>query len=297
MNRILVLFLVIGLLIAGCGKRPAAVVNGEEISMEDFERQLAQRREAHRLQGAEVDERALREAVIQEMIGRRLLLQVAREKGITVSDEELQERINRIENTIGKENLAKNLQQWGVTEEQYRKNLRETIMIEKLINQLVPEDSITEEDMKKYYRESQTPFLKPERVQVRLLQTKTEQQARDIYEEWKKSGLNFDEFVAKMKQPEGVAVTGYGWIEPDLFGGVIRDALKELKEGEVGGPYKGTDGYYIIRVKKREPEKVLSYEEAKEQIKNRMLIDRRLAMRAHLIEERKKKSEIKVFVE
>jgi parvulin-like peptidyl-prolyl isomerase len=282
--------------ITSCSKKPAAIVNGEEISREDFQRQLNQRIEAHKAQGVPVDEKALKEAVIQEMIGRRLLLQAARERNITVSDEELKETLEEMKNRFGEQKIQDSLRRWNLTEEQYRQRVKESLMIKKYINQLVPDDSITEEDMKKFYNESPKPFIKPERVQVRIIQVNTEEEAQKIYEEWKKSKIDFDEFADKLAKEKRAVVTQYGWVQPNFFTGPIRDALKELKEGEVGGPYRGKDGYYMLRIKKREPEKVMSYEEAKDQIKATLLMQRREATRAHLIAERKKKSEIKIYI-
>ncbi len=113
----------------------------------------------------------------------------------------------------------------------------------------------------------------------------------------KDEGLDFDAMGEKLKAENRAVVSDYGWARPDFFKGAIADALKELKEGEYGGPYKGKDGFYLLRVKQREPESVLPYEEAKDQIKALLISQKRQAMMAHYIEEKRKKSDIKKFID
>ncbi len=301
-QRMLVFAMVVMVLFVGaCSKKRdvAAVVNGEVITMKDFQRQLEQRKAAHAVEQASYDEKAMKEAVINEMIGRRLLVQAAREKGITVTEEEVNKAFEDMVKRIGgQDRLKEAMKKWDLTEEKIKNNLRESLMIDKYIAELVPEDSIKEEDMKKFYKESPKPFVEPDQVYVRLVQTNSEEKAKEILKKWKDSGKDFDKFAEGLQNDKDVLVTNYGWASVDAFGGVFGQALKELKPGEVGGPYKGTKGgYYIIRVKKRKQGKPIPYEKAKDQIKQILLMQNRQAMRTHLIEERKKKADIKIYVD
>jgi len=280
-----------------CSKKTAAIVNGEEISMKDFKRQLEQRIQVHTAEQASYDEEAMKKAVIEEMIGRKLLVQAAREKGIKVTEEELQKAYtDMIKRLGGKDKLEEAMKKWDLTEEKIKANLKDSIMINKYLAELVPEDSITEEEMKKFYKESPKPFIEPDQVYVRLVQTSTQQEAEEVLKKWKESGKDFDEFVESLPKDK-VMVSNYGWVSVNVFRGAIGQALKELKPGEVGGPYKGTKGgYYILRVKKRKAGKLMPFDKAKEQIKQILLMQKRQAMRKHIIEERKKKAEIKIYV-
>jgi len=286
------------LFLISCSKKTAAVVNGEEISMKDFKRQLAQRIQVHTSEQASYDEDAMKKAVIEEMIGRKLLVQAARDKGIKVTEEELQNAYaNMIKRLGGEDKLKEAMKKWDLTEEKIKANLRDSIMINKLLAELVPEDSITEEEMKKFYKESPKPFIEPDQVYVRLVQTSSEQEAQDILKKWKASGKDFDKFVEGLPKDK-VMVSNYGWVSVNAFRGAIGQALKELKPGEVGGPYKGTKGgYYILRVKKRKTGKLMPFEKAKPQVKQILLMQKRQAMRKHIIEERKKKADIKIYVD
>jgi len=70
--------------------------------------------------------------------------------------------------------------------------------------------------------------------------------------------------------------------------------MKTAKIDQVYGPYKGKDNsYYLFKIKKREASKVLSFEEAKPQIKAMMLQQRRQELMAHLVDVNRKKAKIK----
>lgn len=294
---IFVSLIIVGIFfLSGCSKKPAAVVNGEEISMDDFQMQLKQRLLSHKTTGINVNKRELKDAVINELIGRKLLLQIAREKGIKVSDEELNKTVESIKSTVGDEKLNKFLKDMNMTEQEYREQTRDSLVIRKLISTLVPEDKITEDMMKKYYKNRPTPYIKPERVYVRLIQVNTEAEAKEIMNELKED-TDFDRVANRLEAEKKAAVTDYGWAQPDTFSSEIKDALKNVKKGQYGGPYKGKEGYYILRVKDRKPEKVMSYEEARDLIKRELLAKQRQATVAHLIAERKKKADIKINIE
>ena len=287
--------------ISSCSKKqearkgPAAVVNGEEISMEAFQKRLKQRLEFHRKNASKVDEKELKNAVINEMISERLLLEAAKEKGIEVNDEEIDKAIKEYKKRNGKK-LEDYLKKWNISEEEFKREVKNQMLINKLIAELVPEDSIKEEDIKDYYKNAEKPLMKPERVEVKLIQIMDEKEAKKIVEEIKKKGMDFDRLGEKLKKENKAIVSDYGWVQPRFFRGEIGDALKTLKEGEVGGPYPGKEGFYILKIRKREKARPMTYEEAKEQIKRILLNKRRQAMKTHIVQERKKKAKIVVNV-
>ena len=278
-------------------KGPAAIVNGEEISMKDFQTRLKQRLEFHRKTAEKVDEKRIKNAVIQEMISEKLLVAAAKDNGIEVTDEDVQKAIDNFIKAQGKDKLDAYLKKWNISEDKFKEQVRNQLMINKLIKKLVPDDSITDKDMKEYYKNAKKPLMKPERVEVKLIQVMTKEEADKIKQELDKK-KDFDRIGEELKKQKnkGTVVSNYGCIEPRLFSGEIGDALKNMKEGEVGGPFKGKEGYYFLKIRKREKKRPMSFEEARDQIKRILLNQRRQAMRAHLIEERKNKSKIIINV-
>lgn len=296
MRNILVLLSIASFFVFyGCSK-PAAVVNGEEISMKTYRMALDENKQQHALPGKEVNESQLKDAVIQQLIGERLLVQAAKEKNVTVSDEEVSGEYDRMVTAIGRSEFEKRLKEKGISAEGFRARLKDQILARKFVDSLVPEDKVTEEDMKEFYKGTPKMFIHPLRVFVRLIQTSTEDEAKSIMAELENKGADFDAIADRLMKGKKAVVTDYGWTEPGFYSPDIAEALKEIKKGGFGGPFKGKEGFYILRVKDKKAETPMSFEEAKAQIKNMILSERRQAAVSHLITERKKKATIKINI-
>jgi len=293
----IIMLCIFSLLAVNACSKPAAEVNGEKISMKTFRRALAARMRQHSAAGTTVSEKQLREAVMERLIGDRIILQAAREKGISVTDQEVDTIVNRMKDTFGLEALQNALRDKDMTMEEYRAGVREKLIIDKFINSLVPDDSIREEQIREYYKNSPRPFMMPERVHVRLIQAPTKEEADSIVERIKKKGNRFDKVADALKKEGKIAVTEYGWVNPSLFSDDIADALRTIKKGSFGGPYKGRDGYYILRVRDRQKERPKTFEEAHDEIRRLLLTQRRQAMMTHLIAEKRKKADIRINID
>ncbi|GBD98242.1 peptidyl-prolyl cis-trans isomerase D [bacterium BMS3Abin07] len=288
--------LFISLVFYGCS-RPAAEVNGEKISMKTYKKAMELRLGQHSLQGTKIKESQMKDAVIQQLIGERLLLQVAREKNISVSEDKISDQLDKMKKFIGEKSFNSLLKKEGITVDEYKTRLKTSLTIQRLIRSLVPEDSISEKEMRKFYKNSPRPFIKPRKVMVRMIQTKTEEQAKAIIKDLKSEKGAFDRIAEKLKKDGTAVVSAYGWVNPSFFPKEISAALKNMKKGTYGGPYRGKDSFYIFRVKDRHKERPEKYEEAKNEIKTILLNQRRQAMIAHLVNEKKKKATIKINID
>lgn len=275
----------------GCEK-PVAEVNGEKISKKSYEIVLNESKRQHSAAGNTVTGDALRDSVIQQLIGETLLLQSAKADNITVSDKELQEEFMKIESAAGKENMTEQLKKKGITVQDFKDRLRRQMVLRKYINSLVPEDSVSEDEMKDFYKQTPKMFINPKQVNVRLIETSDENQANSIMKELKKKEVSFDKLADRLQKEQKATVTSYGWTDPSFYSESIREGMNSLAKGSYGGPYKGKGSFYIVRVKDRKKESPKTYEEAKEDIKQLLLGQRRNATFMHLIEEKKKQAKI-----
>ncbi|UCG77691.1 MAG: SurA N-terminal domain-containing protein [Nitrospirota bacterium] len=284
------------LIMSGCAK-PAAEVNGEAISKKRFERVLNDRSSQHTMPDAKVDTSKLKDAVIQQLIGEKLLLQAARDNNIVVTDDDLNGKFDDIVKMFGEDRFKAQLSERDMTLDEYKQELRERMTIDMYMENLVPGDSIDEKDIKEFYKNSPRPFIMNERVNVRLIQLQDKAKAESIISEIVDAGkAGFDKVADRVKEQKRATVTDYGWVNPDFFSGEIQKALKELKTGGYGGPFASKDSFYLLRVKDREKERPKTFEEAKDEIRALILNEKRQGMYVHLIEERKKKADIKIHV-
>jgi len=125
---------------AFANRGPAAVVNGVEISREDFEANRSQVQESATGQGADINDpevmTQINNQAIETLINTELLRQEAQELNITVSNEEISARRSEIvEQVGGEEMLATRMTEIGITEEGLVSDIRDELIIQKLFAQ------------------------------------------------------------------------------------------------------------------------------------------------------------------
>lgn len=275
----------------GCEKKPVAEVNGEGISRKMLELKIEERVREHEERGAvSVDRTALRPAVLEQMISETLLLQGARAANIAVPDEDVQKEIHGMSQRMGRERFEQRLSDRSLTVEEFAVIVRENLMKERFAESLFTADDITGEEMLRFYRESPRPFIKPESVNVRFIHTTFKLDAEALMKKIKKRS-DFDR-VSDAAEEQGHTVSNYGWASPDMFSPEISDALRKLKPGGYGGPYKGREGYYIFMLKERQKERPKTFEEARDEIRSLLLQKKRAAAVLHWVSAKRKQAAV-----
>jgi foldase protein PrsA len=277
--------------IGGCAK-PAATVDGKGISKEKIDLHMKDRLQEHKLQNASVDQKKMQDAILQELIGEQLALNEAAAKGIKISDAEVDKEIDLLRKKIGEEQYQKALKDKGVTPESYRNRRREQMTLMRFIESFAKRDDISEEQVKNVYKSSEKPFLKPARVNMKIVEFQTEEAARAAAAELKQTKADFDEYAKKLSADKKVSVTDYGWVSPDFFSPSMAASIKSLKEGQQGGPYQGKTGFYLVRVKERQDESVSSFDEVKESIRSSLLQQKRGEAYMQWLEQKRKTAKI-----
>lgn len=290
------ILLAAGFLIStGCSK-PVATVNGKKIDKATLDLHLKEKVQDHKLRNVTIEKEKLREAVLQELIGEKLMLDEAAAQGIKVSDEEINKEIDAIKKNIGDEQFTKALKEKEITLDAFKKRTREKMLLAKFVENLAKEDSVSEEEMSAYYKDSQKPFMKPSRVFMKMMEFASEAEAMATAEDMKKNIIDFDDMAKKLADENKASVTDYGWVTPDFFSHSMADAIKNLKVGRHGGPYKGQKSYFLIKVKEKEDEGIAKFDEVKDNIRNILLAQKRQAAVAHWIELKKKTSKIEIHL-
>ena len=284
-----VLFLISFL--GGCSK-PAATVDGKAISKEKVDLHMKDRLQEHKLQKVSVDQKKMKDAILQELIDEQLALNEAAARGIIISDAEVDKEIDLLRKKIGEEQYQKALKDKGLTPESYRSRVRDRIALTRFVESFVKTDDITEEEMRDFYKNSSKPFLKSARVNMKIVEFQTEDAARTAVSEMQKTKADFDDYAKKLDTEKKASVTDYGWVAPDFFSPSMASSIKMLKEGQQGGPYKGKTGYYLVRVKERQNEGISTFEEVKETIRAGILQQKRGDAYMQWLEQKRKTAKI-----
>ncbi len=118
----------------------AAVVNDEVITLRQLQKQASQAQMQLQSQGIPVpDPDTLKKQVLQRMISQHLELQEAKNQGIEVHDEDLQEAVKTIaeRNNVSPEVMRRHIESSGMKWDDYLDELRQEVLIDMLRQRMV----------------------------------------------------------------------------------------------------------------------------------------------------------------
>lgn len=102
-----------------------ATVNGEIIPLADYEAELARYKSAQTALGLSVTDEDAAQAVLDDMIAQTLLAQGARAAGLSITESDLQSRVDALAQSLGgADQLSAWMSAHGYTEESFRASLR-----------------------------------------------------------------------------------------------------------------------------------------------------------------------------
>jgi SurA N-terminal domain len=139
-----------------------AEVNGEEVTREEFaplyQAQLEQATmQAQQMGGEKPDEAALQKQTAENLVDTELLSQEAEARGITVSEEDVDEELAAIaeQNQLGStDELLAALEKQGTTEDQARTQLETQVMVEQLVADEAGPLETSEKDLRALYQQA-----------------------------------------------------------------------------------------------------------------------------------------------
>ncbi|MFP7170544.1 SurA N-terminal domain-containing protein [Terribacillus sp. 7520-G] len=135
-----------------------ATVNGTEIKGEEYNSLLSSAQQQAQASGTDptTDDAAkeLKDQVLKSLVGNELLLQEAENKNYEVSDKEVDEELKSAKDQFEDEDKFKEaLKATGSTEEEYKQQLKEGLLVTKYVDKELSPKEVTEDDMKTYYEE------------------------------------------------------------------------------------------------------------------------------------------------
>jgi parvulin-like peptidyl-prolyl isomerase len=270
------------------------------VTRDEVQRLLADPRARRQLQQElgvpEPDRTALEGLAVQKLIKHRLILQEARRRGITVTEQDLSRA------TVALRRRFKDLKSFGAwltAQGLDDKTLRETIRAQLLTNRvraaLVEGVHLTEEQMQGYYEAYKDDLKTDEGVRLRIVAVQVKTMAEELVAAVQR-GADFDRLMQErslhVRTPSGA---DEGWVSVQTLPPALREAVSALQAGETGGPVPSGTEFLLVRVEERRPAHTMSLTEAQPQIKHRLLAEKqRKAMQAWLAEQ-EKQAQIEVF--
>jgi len=260
--------------LAGCGDDDvAARVNGEVIKLTELDSQVDQLMEQYpdMFEGPDGEGRLLdfKQRLLDNLINNVLIRQAADDEGISVSSSEVDEQIEELKAGFPTdEDFEAALESAGMDSDSLEEQLRDQLVLERLLEKLTSEIEITDEKIDEYYAGNQMQFTQEAAVHARhiLFAEEDKALAEEVLAELRAGG----DFAAAATRDSIDTVSAaeggdLGW--PTMpYVAEFQEAADALEIGEISDLVQTTFGYHIIEVLERRDESVQSLEDVKGQI-------------------------------
>ncbi|MFQ6039847.1 MAG: peptidylprolyl isomerase [Candidatus Poribacteria bacterium] len=257
--------------IAGQNEEEAvlAVVNGEKITMNDYNNKLKQLSafEKARYRGESGHKEFLKALVRQKM-----MVQEAKKIGLD-EDEEVRRKIELL-----------------------TREVTEKVLVETLIQREVMDKTVvTDKEAKAYYDQHKDEFSEKEKAKARHILVATEEEAQKIRKELE-SGADFAKLAESKSIDRHTAKRGgdLGYFERGKMVPEFEKACFDLKVGEISDIVKTKFGYHIIKLEEKKPASVKEFYEANDEIKKKLLSDKQQKEYQKWLNQLEKKAKIKI---
>jgi len=267
LSFLLLMFLIV---LSGCGEwggglpdHILAQVNEEQITVDEFNLEVKELilEPGQEVKGKNISD--LKEAYLDQVIERKILVQEARRLGIKVSSEELNQAISEVKKDYPGEGFGEKLGLKGITLEEWKSRLEEKLLAEKMIRHaLYYRGKIDEKEALQYYESHLSKFQMSEKVRARQIVVASEEEAIQFLNQLKK-GENFEKLAMKKSLgPEKVEGGDLGYFSkgerPTEF-----EQVFSLEVGEISGVIASPYGYHIFKLDEKTAPRQVPFEEAK----------------------------------
>ncbi len=136
-----------------------ATVNGHKIDRTEVEKYYKnQTADAPQKPGEEQGD-SLRLSILKELVDNEILMQRAEKLGLLATDDEVNSKLAEIKAPFSQEEFDKRLKSKGLTLDDFKRDLRRSITVEKVLNKEVTSKiNITDSDISSYYNQHKAEF-------------------------------------------------------------------------------------------------------------------------------------------
>lgn len=299
----------------------AVTVNGVDITEAELQKLVKPQLERMAQQGKKLPpaftqtlERQIRQQILDRIIAQRLLDEKVKEANIVVTEQEVINQITKIAAAqsppMTLEELKKRTAEYGQSYDELENQIRKGMTYQKIMEaQWADKINITEEDAKKYYDENPTQFEVQEQVRASHIliapaevtdpnadpnQAKAEAKAKaqDLLEQIK-GGADFAELAkANSDCPSAARGGDLDFFPRGKMAAPFEKAAFELETGKVSDIVETRFGYHIIKVTDHKDAATISFEQAENDIIQKLTQEKRNELANEYIESLKAEANI-----
>ena len=215
-KKLLTTLAVSAMLFAGCGLKSGEAiikVNNQNITQGQFDAEFDKQAGSGIAKALGIDVKddknsflylLIKDRVVNELIVKSLLNQEIEKRGITVTNKDVDDAVKDIIDKVGsKEQLDALLKQNGISNSQFKKDLKEEVKMRKLATEL-GSSSVSDAEAKKFYNENINKFKHPDKVRAsHILITVNPKEIEEVIKS-DPNNKNMDEATVKAKVNEEI---------------------------------------------------------------------------------------------
>lgn len=302
-SRLAVLLLVGGTLApwTARGAQPEMVarVNGEPVSRVELQRMRANpltlRQAREELGPDDPDPEALDRLAMRKVIHRRLVVQEARRRNVTIPEKEIDEAIASLRRQFDDlRSFGAWMREQNLDERSLFETVRADMAADRVLAALVEGVRVTDDEVNRYY-DAHGEELRREEVRLRVIALRDEAAAKEIVAALRR-GEDFGRLARERSHGLRAAKGGdTGWIRSESLLSPLREAVATLRTGEAGGPLRRGPELLIVLLAGRRPGEPRTLAEVRTEIERRLVTTGRQEILRTWIAEQVKRSSIEVF--
>ncbi len=270
------------------------IVNNEIITQSELDEAINLLDTQLKLTGKEPgkeDEKDTKDKMLQNLIEQKLIITMAKDESIEVSDEAVADKANdfidNLRNKFGSESefedaLAKEGMSYSdfriKIEAQVRDNLIFTKVKQKKQQDFIAKAAVSDEEIKKYFSENKDDFKTDDEVNISQIffdkvkagNSDIKKKAGDTYSKLQ-TGVKFEDVIKEMKSDKTVAAGELGWIDTTNLDESVKKAVAKLKKGAFSSPIETNNGYLIVKLVDSKGGKDAVFEDIRDKVRIKVI--------------------------
>jgi peptidyl-prolyl cis-trans isomerase C len=289
-----------------------AQVNGVDISADTISRELRKAAQQYKERGIPLNadqEKSAAKKLIDDEIGRTLLVLKAKDSGINITKEMMDKRLKEVQAQFKSEAIfAHKLADQGMTVDQYRAELNTDLYMDQIIKkEIEPKIQISESDSLDYYEKNKSKFSSQEAIRASIILLKFnpsegkagEQAVLKKFHSIMDQVQNGTDFaaVARKYSEDSLGSKGgdLGFFTHNQMLPAFSDRAFKMKVGEVSDIFRTGHGFHVLKVTDKKPAEISPFKVEKEKIENFLKLKKVSQATREYIEVLKKQAKIKTY--
>lgn len=205
--------------------------------------------------------------LFDDFVDEKILLQRARAKGVTLTDEEKRDYLGRTKGAVAGDASV------GAAGDAGDALLTERLLVEKYLSQLVQDLKVEDKEIAAFYAQHKSEYLLPEKLQVSQILFSSQGAATEVRS--RLNGASEEDFRTIARTRSAGPEASRGGVMGVFSAGQLPSELEKfiflMKEGEISRVVESPYGYHIFRLDKRFEARLVTLADATATILTKLL--------------------------